>query len=62
MDARARFRFEHERDEHTMSELCERYGVAREIGYVFLRLYRERGLEGLVELNRAAAEKLLVTA
>src|SRR5216684_1854196 len=53
MEERARFIFEYERDERTMSELCERYGVARETGYVWLRRYRERGLAGLVELNRA---------
>src|SRR6266436_5294858 len=46
MEERARFIFEYERDEHTMSELCERYGVARETGYVWLRRYRERGLAG----------------
>jgi transposase InsO family protein len=53
MEEKARFIFEYERDERTMSELCERYGVARETGYVWLRRYRERGLDGLVELNRA---------
>ena len=54
MEEKARFIFEYERGERTMSELCESYGVARETGYVWLRRYRERGLEGLVELNRAA--------
>jgi hypothetical protein len=58
---RARFIFECEH-EHTMSELCESYGGSRETGCAWLRRYRERGLEALVELNRAAAEKLLVTA
>ena len=53
VDERARFIFEYERDERTMSELCASYGVARETGYVWLRRYRERGLAGLVELNRA---------
>ena len=37
-----------------MTELWQCYGIARETGYVWLRRYRERGLAGLVELNRAA--------
>ena len=54
MEEKVRFVFEYEQDEHTMTELCQSYGIARETGYVWLRRYRERGLEGLVELNRAA--------
>ena len=54
MEEKVRFVFEYEQDERTMTELCQRYGIARETGYVWLRRYRERGLEGLVELNRAA--------
>src|SRR5260370_24476158 len=54
MEEKVRFVVEYEQDERTMSELCEVYGIARETGYVWLRRYRERGLEGLVELNRAA--------
>src|ERR1035438_1064683 len=54
MEEKVRFVVEYEQDERTMTELCEVYGIARETGYVWLRRYRERGLEGLVELNRAA--------
>jgi transposase InsO family protein len=54
MEEKVRFIFEYERDECTMSELCQSYGIARETGYVWLRRYRERGLAGLVELNRGA--------
>src|SRR6267143_4356259 len=54
MEEKVRFVFEYEQDEHTMTELCQSYGIARETGYVWLRRYREQGLEGLVELNRAA--------
>src|SRR5208337_5261086 len=54
MEEKARFVLEYEQDEHTMSELCQRYGIARETGYVWLRRYRAWGLEGLLELNRAA--------
>jgi transposase-like protein len=53
MEEKVRFVFEYEQDEHTMSELCQRYGIARETGYVWLRRYRQTGLEGLLELNRA---------
>src|SRR5260370_20202370 len=54
MEEKVRFVVEYEQDERTMSELRKGYGMARETGYVWLRRYRERGLEGLVELNRAA--------
>ena len=48
-----RFVFAYERDEQSMSELCHSYGISRETGYVWLRRYRQLGVEGLVELNRA---------
>src|SRR6266853_1837916 len=54
MEEKVRFVLEYEQDNYTMTEMCKRYGIARETGYVWLRRYRERGLEGLVELNRAA--------
>src|ERR1017187_2844691 len=54
MEEKARFVLEYERDEQTMSELCEQFGIARETGYVWLRRYRAQGLAGLLELNRAA--------
>jgi putative transposase len=44
---------EYEQDNHTMSELCQSYGIARETGYVWLRRYRQTGLEGRLDLNRA---------
>ena len=53
MDARVRFVYEYERDEQTMTELCLSFGVSRESGYVWLRRYRQSGLEGLLSLNRA---------
>ena len=54
MEEKVRFVFEYERDEQTMTELCQRYGIARETGYVWLRRYRGLGVAGLVEMNRAA--------
>ncbi len=53
MEEKLRFVFEYERDEQTMTELCASFGIARETGYVWLRRYRELGIAGLVELNRA---------
>jgi len=54
MDEKVRFVLEYERDEETMRELCQRFGVSRETGYVWLRRYRRSGIAGLLELNRAA--------
>ena len=53
MDEKLRFVFEYERDKESMKALCERFGISRETGYVWLRRYRQSGLEGLVELDRA---------
>ena len=54
MDEKLRFVFEYERDEQTMVELCARFGICRDTGYVWLRRYRQHGVRGLAELNRAA--------
>ncbi len=54
MEEKLRFIFEYERDEHTMTELCQLYGIARETGYVWLRRYRQVGAEGLGERKRSA--------
>ena len=54
MQEKLRFVFEYEQGERSMTELCQRYGIARETGYVWLRRYREYGLAGLVERVRAA--------
>ena len=37
-----------------MTELYQRYEIARETGYVWLRRYRKAGVSGLVERSRAA--------
>ena len=49
MEEKLRFVYEYERDEQTMRELCNRYGISRETGYVWLRRYRLQGARGLVE-------------
>ena len=54
MEEKLRFVFEYQRDGLSMVDLCERFGISRETGYVWLRRYRERGWQGLLELNRAA--------
>lgn len=53
MEEKARFVLEYEQDVYTMTELCQRYGIARETGYVWLRRYQQTGIEGLRELPRA---------
>jgi transposase InsO family protein len=54
MEEKLRFVFEYEQGHWSMTELCQRYEIARETGYVWIRRYRERGLDGLVEQSRAA--------
>jgi transposase InsO family protein len=54
MEEKLRFVFEYERDEQTMTELCQSFGIARETGYVWLRRYQQSGVLGLAELNRSA--------
>jgi putative transposase len=53
VEEKLRFVFEYERDEESMKALCERFGISRETGYVWLRRYRRSGPPGLLELNRA---------
>src|SRR5260370_4435418 len=54
MEEKLRFVFEYDLGERSMTELCQRYGIARETGYVWLRRYRTAGGAGLVEHSRAA--------
>ena len=56
MEEKLRFVFDYERDEHSMLELCSRYGICRDTGYEWLRRFRLHGVKGLVELNRAAKQ------
>jgi putative transposase len=53
MDERMRFVMEVAGGEHSISDPCRIYGVARETGYVWLRRYREAGAEGPRDLVRA---------
>ena len=54
MEEKLRFVFEYEQGHRSMTELCQRYEITRETGYVWIRRYRERGVDGLVERSRAA--------
>jgi transposase InsO family protein len=54
MEEKLRFVYSYERDEQSMRELCASFGISRETGYVWLRRYRQWGVAGLVELDRAA--------
>lgn len=54
MEEKLRFICEHDLREESMTELCQRYGIARETGYVWLRRYDAAGLDGLREYSRAA--------
>lgn len=54
MEEKLRFVFEYELGERSMTELCQRYEIARETGYVWLRRYRAAGVAGLVQHSRAA--------
>jgi transposase InsO family protein len=53
MEEKLRFVFEYQQRERTMTELCARYGITRETGYVWWRRYQAVGWEGLVEKSRA---------
>lgn len=54
MEEKLRFVLQYDSGEHTMTELCQRFEIARETGYVWLRRYRQSGLPGLVERSRTA--------
>src|SRR5215467_6548534 len=53
MEEKLRFVFEYQQGHRSMTELCQRYEIARETGYVWLRRYQAMGLEGLREKSRA---------
>ncbi|MCX6618612.1 MAG: IS481 family transposase [Acidobacteria bacterium] len=48
-----KFVLECSKDEWTMAELCEEYGISRPTGYKWWRRYQRGGLEALAELDRA---------
>src|SRR5215469_2533210 len=53
VDERTRFILEYERNEYTMTELCDIYRISRQTGYYWLARFRQGGLEGLRDLSRA---------
>jgi putative transposase len=54
MEERLRFILEYEAGEESMTELCQRYDISRETGYVTLRRYRALGLRGVLPRSHAA--------
>src|SRR5579859_2572846 len=54
MEEKLRFILEYEGGEESMMELCQRYEISRETGYVTLRRYRASGLSGLLAQSHAA--------
>lgn len=62
MDERVRFVAACLEDEETMSALCASFGISRKTGYKWLGRYRERGVEGLVDLPRAPLQHGRATA
>jgi putative transposase len=53
---RRAFVHDHESGQWSMTELCQRYGVTRPTGYLWVERYRGEGEAGLVERSRAPAE------
>ena len=49
---RTRFVLDYESGLFTMSELCERFGISRQTGYVLWERYQEQGLAGLQDRTR----------
>src|SRR5260370_19752762 len=54
MEEKLRFVCEYELGERTMTQLCQKYGISRETGYVWVRRFRQTGVAGLQEQSRAA--------
>lgn len=54
MEEKVKFVVEYELGHESMSDLCQRYEISRETGYVWLRRYRQAGMPGLLERSRAA--------
>jgi putative transposase len=54
MEEKLRFILEYEAGEESMTELCQRYDISRETGYMTLHRYRASGLGGLLAKSHAA--------
>jgi transposase InsO family protein len=53
MEEKLRFILEYETGEESMTELCQRYDLSRETGYLTLRRYRALGISGLLPQSHA---------
>jgi len=54
LEEKLRFVFEYERDEQTMTGLCNQFEISRETGYLWLRRYRQHGIGGLTAAKPGA--------
>src|SRR5579859_6382229 len=53
MDAKLKFVARHLEADVSMAALCREFGISREVGYKWVRRYRDQGLDGLRERSRA---------
>jgi transposase InsO family protein len=53
MTERARFVALHAENLYSMTELCQRFGISRRVGYKWLQRFEEEGLAGLANRSRA---------
>src|SRR5215212_4902720 len=53
MTERARFVALHAEGLYAMTELCQRFGISRRVGYKWLHRFEEDGLAGLADRSRA---------
>jgi transposase InsO family protein len=56
MEERMKLMLMYQRENWSMTELCEIFGVSRKTGYKWLKRYEEFAMEGLRELSRAPHE------
>ncbi len=54
IEQRRAFVRDHESGQWSMTELCQRYGVTRPTGYLWIARYQEEGESGLAERSRVA--------
>lgn len=62
MDERMKFLSAHLEGADTMAGLCERYGISRKTGYVWVKRYAAFGAAGLVDRSHAPHHHGFLTA
>lgn len=61
MEERAKFVLEALEGWTSMTELRDRYGISRKVGYKWLHRYEEKGLSGLTDRSRAPRRQAAAT-